>query len=141
MTTPADLLAYAESKVGADQVGIRAGIGRAYYAAFHAVQDAVWPMASNGDIGENGCIHHGRVVIFLRNWSTLHPDQRMRMAHGAEATKLAHRLRLLKDDRERADYVLGDPATTTRLTDSISRARLLVRFGEKLAGASGVRSA
>lgn len=133
MSSPAELLALAEELKFTDGASRRAAISRAYYAAFHALQDAVAPMVDQSDIGRNGCARHGAVLRSLRTWSQKHPDAKKRMALGVDATKAYSRLQTCLDGRERADYQMGShgECNAADAVAIIGKARRVVEFAKK----------
>lgn len=133
MSSPAQLLALAEDLKFKEGAGRRAAISRAYYAAFHALQDAVSPMIHDDDLGKNGCAKHGAVLRSLRTWASDHPDQRMRMSLGADARKAYNRLQDCLSERERADYQMGvsGEVSAMQAVSVIGKARRVIEFAAK----------
>lgn len=135
MSCPEDLLALAKTLSVSPGASRRAAISRAYYAAFHALQDALDPMMATSDLGPNGCATHAAVQRKLARWSQLHPDKKKAMGFGAQATIMAQRLQYCREERERADYHMG-PAGEVDLPTAngvIAKAEAVIKFAVKAA--------
>lgn len=115
MASPEELLGFAEQNKLASGVARRAAIGRAYYAAFHALQPSIASMATDQDRGTHGCAHHSFVLRCLRRWASDHPDRSLAMRHGAGAIKCYHLMAACKDAREQSDYDLRPSAEPTAM--------------------------
>jgi hypothetical protein len=134
MCDHAELFAFADSLKGEKGAARRASISRAYYAAFHALQDGIDPMLDESDRGPLGTATHGAVLRCLRTWGQKHPDRKKAMAFGAEAMQCYNRLSSCKEERELADYLMGshnDP-TFEVARDVIGKAERVIKFAAKL---------
>lgn len=105
MSKPEDLLQFAHQHVHTPGAARRAALSRAYYAAFHAFQDAVDPMITQR--GRHGCAHHGDLLSCLLQWTSRHPDRKKAMQFGADAIKCYHLLSACQEAREQSDYQMG----------------------------------
>lgn len=133
MSNPAELLAFAETHKLGTGAARRAAISRAYYAAFHALQDAVLPLIDDADIGRNGCAKHGAVLRALRTWQSKHPDRKLRMSFGADALKAYNKLEVCLDEREKADYLMGPAGELSpqEVVAIVGKARRVIEFADK----------
>lgn len=127
------LLAYAKI-VASDtsQPARRASIGRAYYAAFHTLLPAVAEVRGNDATGAHGCLPHGEVGVRLKKWQEQHQNKKLAMGFGADAFAAQNHFWVLKDNRERADYVLTGDVDAILVRDSLSRAENLCKFAYKV---------
>lgn len=132
MSSPADLLRFAHQHVLTPGAARRAAISRAYYAAFHALQDAVDSMITNR--GRHGCAHHGDLLSCLRQWSSKHPDQKKAMQFGADAIKSYHLLSACQEARELSDYQMGASGEMTpqEAVNIVGKADRLLKYAAKL---------
>lgn len=134
MSNPDELLNLADTLKLTPGASRRAALSRAYYAAFHALQDAVQPLISHNEFGRHGCAAHGAVLRALRSWQSSHPDRKKAMAHGADALKCYHLMEVCLDEREKADYVMGPAGEIgpKDAVDVIGKARRVVQFAKKV---------
>lgn len=133
-TTPDSLFELAERLVKEAGPARRAGVGRAYYAAFHSLQDILSPACEDEDFGDHGAIHHHVVLRLLRTWRQSYPDPRMRMSFGAEALKQYNYMVSCKSARERCDYSLcatSDPQPP-QAVEAVGKARRVIQFAKKV---------
>lgn len=127
------LLAYAKSVASdSSQPARRASIGRAYYAAFHSLLPAVAEVSGNDATGAHGCLPHGEVGVRLKRWQAQHHDKKLAMAFGVDAFAAQNNFWVLKDNRERADYLLGSDVDAILVRDSLARAENLCKFAHKV---------
>jgi hypothetical protein len=139
MTQPIDLMKHAEALAHSETpVERRAAVNRAYYAAFHALQEVLEPMCDpDDDFGLNGAMHHRIVVEKLRRWQAQYPNKRIAMQFGTEASNLFSKFVDLKEARERADYFLGasgDQSVKEAIL-AVSKAQRALQFAEKVSRA------
>ncbi|MFC3717112.1 hypothetical protein ACFONC_13205 [Luteimonas soli] len=134
MIDPSALIAFAEQQQLNPGAARRAAISRAYYAAFHALQDCIRPMIAAGDCGAHGCVKHAKVLHSLRYWVDIHPNQQKAMQHGADAIKAWHSISAVKEARERADYLLGSGGefTPKQAVDFVGKAKRVVSLARKM---------
>ena len=132
MSSPTALLQFADDLKLQNGAHGRAAISRAYYGAFHALQDAIDPMTGSSDRGRNGCAYHAHVGKCLTRWSQVHPDKKLGMKHGADALKCYHHFRTLLEARELADYQLGEAGEHTALAQVqlVGKARRVAAYAQ-----------
>lgn len=126
-TTPESMLALAGELIKVGGPARRAGVNRAYYAAFHGLQCLVRQEIGASDIGPNGTASHGAVLRVLRNHRR--PCRHVARHHAARTDDrvVAHG-HARQHDRARADPRVA--------TDAYRPAEL--QPGRALAGIAGM---
>ncbi len=89
-------------------------------------------MFDEHDIGQNGCARHSAVAKALREFSAKYPDQRSRMANGAEARRVHSMFITAMKRRELADYALSDEFSKKQSVEQLDRVKRILSFAEKL---------
>jgi hypothetical protein len=123
MILPTDLLSEARSLASAarnNETRRRTVVGRAYYAAFHALLDAVSATGYNYPRNADPPGRHEHLIA----WSMAHSD--------ADIVTAAGLLQELKFFRRRADYALESHLNYTDMVDVLEKVAYL--FEELLAG-------
>lgn len=119
-----DLLKFGKGQEkSGDEIGIRAGVSRSYYACYHALIDIVEGFPAYNPLDDH--LTHREIVNRLTSWSV--PESSPFFALRTIAFKIGKELQTAQANRVTADYKLGHTVSLNHLAEHNSRCERVIQ--------------
>ena len=125
---PIDILKFARTMVGDDEVQNRTASGRAHYASIHAAKDLI-----PDDVRSNAPVDTGFHSKIIDCIAKMGRDNKM---SPTDAKMLVSALKFTKSKRVAADYYLNDAFTKEDAADSVEHAGKIINLVQRNVKAS-----